>query len=169
MQTEKIKNQKAFTILEVIVALGIVSISIVYMLTLNLQAMKVSASNNRQTIASMLSQEGLELVRNKRDSNWKDDAVDWDDGIGAGTYIVDYNGLISSSCNNISCADLYVNNTTGFYDYDSNNGALTPYKRLITITSPDDDSLEVKSEVQWQESGGVESYSASMRLYNWYE
>jgi hypothetical protein len=125
----------------------------------------VQSVNRDYLIASMLAQEGLELVRNIRDSNWFTSGANWDDGIrGDGTFSMAYNSVPDFSVNLINDpgANLKINN--GFYEY--NNGVDTKFYRLLTTTL-NGDALTVNCNVEWSERGRVHNYIAETMLYNW--
>ena len=174
--TKNNKKQFGFSILEVMAAITIIVIGLVGVLALVNQNIQAQAVNRNMLIASQLAQEGLELVRNKRDKNWLVSGNDWKIGAGAETesdivqdltYTIDYSGVIAGGANNID--DSRVNlkiNTSSFYEH--TNGTPTIYYRLISITEdPQDNWIEVNSRVQWKERAGSKDYTASTLLYNW--
>lgn len=73
-------NNRGFTILELLAAIVVVSIGVLGAYSV---AQKIFAntfvSANRLT-AAYLAQEGVEIVRNTRDTNWIE-GVDWKDGM----------------------------------------------------------------------------------------
>jgi Tfp pilus assembly protein PilV len=166
------KNKLGFSIIEVIAAFTIITIGLVGVLALVNQNIQAQQINRNMLIASQLAQEGLELVRNKRDANWLIDGNDWKIGAGAGTdsdivqdltYTIDYSGNINGSVNDISSANLKIN-ASGFYEHAS--GDSTIFYRLITVAD-NGDWVEVNSRVQWKERGGTKDYTASTVLYDW--
>ena len=82
---KELKNKKGFTLVELIISLGVFSAGIMSAFTLALAGLNTSKDNYARLQAANLAREGLELVRNERDSNWlKIDAnqdCDPDDGI----------------------------------------------------------------------------------------
>ena len=66
------KNQSVdgFTLVEIVVALGIFTLGIVGAMTLALANSNNASQNLTRVRAANLAREGLELVRNVRDSNW---------------------------------------------------------------------------------------------------
>jgi prepilin-type N-terminal cleavage/methylation domain-containing protein len=166
---KKYKNKKGFTILEITVVLGIISIGLLGLSSLVLQTIQVEYVNRNKLIASMLAQESLELVRNIRDTNWKT-GTNWDDSIYNSSdfnYTIDYDDPSPDySANSIddSQAKLFINNN-GFYNH--NGGTPTIFSRLITINKDADGFLDVKCQVQWKDRARVNNYTAETLLYNW--
>lgn len=150
--------------LEVIVALSIVTVGmlgVASLVTMNIQAQTV---NRNRLIASMLAQEGLELVRNIRDTNWLDGSA-WHDSL-IGTFTIDYDGTIDDLVNDISDPGARLNiDASGFYTHAA--GDTTPFRRLISVTDIDMESFAASSTVQWTDNKGTHSYVAETLFYNW--
>ncbi len=181
MLIKKIKNNRAFSLLEVTLAMGVLVIGILGVFSLVIQNAKVQTFNKQYLIASMLAQEGIEIVRNKRDSNWLDDDLDWYEGItdGNNSFSVDYSDPYNFdfSPNDISNskAQLYLD-ANHFYTHISTGNVATSFYRLIEIhnftdnSNPADgeeDSFRVVSTVQWTGQGQTHEYVAETLLYNW--
>lgn len=157
--------------IELIVAIFIIVTALVSILSLanrNIQAQNI---NENTLTASLLAQEGLEIIRNMRDSNWQD-GYDW---IGSevdanyqitkyGRYGVDHNFDIYNY-NNIDEAILYKKD--GFYSHD-NTGEATIFRRLIEVDSSESDKLKVDCTVKWTDRGRDQEYVISGELYNWW-
>jgi len=183
-------SQRGFTLIELIIAIFILSIGIVGIFGAY-SAMVVATSDisNRFT-ATYLAQEGIEIVKNIRDTNWTNIAkycsgqttcnYTWVDGL--------------SSCANGCEADYTTNGTTsvmktwpaggylltdaisGFYNY--SGGIQTKFKRKITINISGDE-MKVSVTVYWNKKaslispGGLAaepnsgSVTAEEDLYNW--
>lgn len=172
---KKIKNYKGFTILEVIIAIAIITMGMLGVSTMIIQGMQVRDLNRNNLVASMLAQEGLELVRNTRDKNWADiiknngSLEDWDLNIvnPDNTFIIDYSSTPNHTPNLITDAD------TKLY-FDANNNYThavtakpTIFSRIISVSQPQNDQLIVSCNVTWKERGGTKSYVADMELFNW--
>lgn len=160
----KKNRQSGFTILEVIVVMLIISLGLLGIISLTTQNIRVQYINKNNLIASQLAQEGLELVRNIRDTNWLTVGSAWNQGLADGNYKIDYvNGMQPVA--GINDAKLYVNGS-GFYQHTPLSE--TNFNRLITITnSGTAASSTVRSEVQWKEKNNVFKYIAETELYDW--
>src|SRR3989338_10729475 len=88
----KISNNSGISILEVVVAILIITIGLVGFLSLVIQNIRVQYIDKNVLIASGLAQEGLELVRNVRDLNWLTPGNSWDQDIVGNSYTIDYGG-----------------------------------------------------------------------------
>ena len=66
-----------FSLIEIIVAIGIVSVGIISIISLFSVSLKNEIRSKNKVIAVYLAQEALEVVRWQRDTNWKN-SVAWD-------------------------------------------------------------------------------------------
>ena len=87
------KRQKAFTLVEVLIAITILTIGILSGFILVTRALYNVAVIKDRLTASFLAQEGIELTRQIRDSNFLrmlgEESADWKDGLGDGTYVIE--------------------------------------------------------------------------------
>lgn len=157
-----------FTLIEVLVATFIITVGIGAALILVNQTTTFTRVTSSRLVASCLAQEGLEIVKNIRDTNLlkihKGEAdVNWDDGLIGCTAGCegDYASTTLSSY-----ADRKLKIDGGFYKY-SASGAETSFKRKITIT-PDTNILKVSVEVSWQERGRSHKVVTQENLYKWW-
>ena len=174
------KKNKGFSLLEVTVVIFIVIVGLIGVLALATQSIKVTNYNKNELIASKLAQEGIEMVRNTRDTNWKTPVDDWALGAGSGsgsdiiqdgTYTIDSSGVngLVDDFSSMSGAKLFFD-LNGIYQHDDNVlYTKTPFSRLITVTnwSSYTNYIEVNCEVQWQEKGKINRYVISTILYDW--
>lgn len=68
-------------ILEVVIAMSVVVMGLVSIMSLVFFNINVQNYNHNMLIASNLVREGIEIIRNTRDSNWLDLDKDWDDSL----------------------------------------------------------------------------------------
>jgi len=174
MKIKKISNNSGISILEVVVAMMIITMGMVGVLSLVIQNIEAQYINKNVLMASGLAQEGLELVRNARDLNWltpgNDPIIGWKQNIvGDGTYIMDYGGLASimMAINSIdeAGARLYVN-SNGFYTHTSGGNTPANFYRLITVVD-NTDYLDIKCAIRWKDGAQSHDYTAETYLYNW--
>src|SRR3989344_1098546 len=122
--------QRGFSVIEVIVAIAILASAGVALWILSAISLRTVRIARQELIAANLAQEGIEIVRNIRDSNWLDDRradddgtncapappVSWRDGLCNGQWRVSYTeqNLLAVGANPRLRID-----TDGFYQYDS--------------------------------------------------
>lgn len=164
----KYKKYNSFTLIEIIIAIGIITTALVVSIALISFSVSGIRIGKSKIIAAGLSQEGIEIVRNIRDSNWvgptyKRKASNWRDGLGQDNWRVQYNraGLLA-----FANTPLRID-SNGFYQYDS--GSSTPFYRKITISYIGNNQIRIVSEITWQERGKNYSIKAEDLLYNWLE
>ena len=132
----------------------------------------------------MLAQEGLELVRNRRDTNWlkRGSSFNWltgdpipDDNTNIlhsaneYSYTIDPSGAIDESIDDINDVNAKLWLFDDFYRHIS-SGTSTPFSRLIRVlpnSTTDPDYITASSTVQWFDSGRVNTYVAETQLFNW--
>jgi prepilin-type N-terminal cleavage/methylation domain-containing protein len=167
MHPEAKKNylKKGFSIIEVMIAIFIISFGLMGVLSLVQQNIKVSRINRTAVVSASLAQEGLELIRKKRDENWLK-SLAFDTGLSVGTSTMDYKGYTHAAPNGITDTNAILKiNSDGFYEHlNSTNSA---YNRIIIITKPTAQSILVTCYVRYR--GGVNSYDyiATEILTDW--
>jgi len=138
---KNIKKRKAFTMLELIVAIFVISFALLGIYSIVQEIIIYNSIASSRLIAAYLAQEEIENVRNIRDRNWLQ-KKQWD---------VD----ISSTNGFISCNPPFSRFS----------------KRITIIKPSDDGGLkkmEVLVEVEWKQNGKNYSVAAMENLYNWY-
>lgn len=163
-------DNKGFSLIEVVGALGILVIGMVGLSSLYFQNVRVQQINSNNLIASMLAQEGIELVRNIRDENWLQD-VPWNSGFtvpnATTTFAIDYSRATNTATSIASTtAKLYMNGSGYYTSLVTSTG--TPFSRLITVRDfPSSSSTVVKSLVRWKRGVQNYDYLAETVLYDW--
>lgn len=157
-------NKAGFTLVEILISLLIFSFvitPIIFILSTNLSS---AASVRNSYVASGLVQEGVEIVRNMRDTGWLA-GTSFDDSIPDGTYRVQWNSdaFIPLGTN----PSLLENGSTGIFGYDIGD-IQTIFSRTVvisTVTSNVEKRIVVT--VSWNEKGISKSVSAEEHLFNW--
>lgn len=154
------------TLLEVVFGISILTIGIFGSMAVVQKALILNTHIKQKLIAYSLNQEGMEIARNIRDTNWVS-SLAWDNGLAAGDYLVQYNGggliTFSDTPLQINSSNLYGYN--GQFGY--SGGINTSFKRKVTISDKAANNLTVRVVVTWQERGNFYSTSAQEYLYNW--
>jgi len=163
------KKKPGFTILEVIIAIFVLSVGILGIISFIFQTTSFSSISSHRLIAAYLAQEGIEIVRNIRDTNWLNEE-NWNNGLDIGDYTADYD---DSHLSSFTDRFLNIEENNGFYSYES--GTSTIFKRKISIQKPNTEvcpessCIEVTVEVNWQERGKTYSFPpVKERFYNWW-
>ncbi len=176
-------KKNSFTLLEVILAITVLTLAVGGSFVLISQTIASVSVVQSKLVASYLAQEGIETVKNIRDTNWLK-GKDWDEGLGEETgeiyYEVDYDDFSLTECSSPCDYDHDYNlhflkiPDQGFYNYDL--GDPTIFKRKITISDkvdlddpPDEeaDKMKISVEVLWKEKGKMHSITSMEYLYNW--
>jgi len=165
------KSEQGFTLVEVMVALVIVSVGMIGAYGLVNQSLALSNSAANRFTAVHLAAEGAEIARNLRDTNYLkfyEGLGDWNDGLtgyesGGGA---DY---LSSGLTADPAATIKIDG--GLYGYSGGEGTEnTMFKRRIrVIPNASPAYLEVVSEVSWSDSAGGHTEIVRERLYNWWQ
>ena len=145
------------------VALVLVTVAMGPVFILATSAINVASRIEHNLIASNLSQEGIEVIRNVRDTNWLNGAV-FDNNLSAGIWRVQWDtvggGLMAVGSNPV----LKKNN--GIYNYTA--GTDTLFRRTITISKPNSGELILTSSVMWIERGNISrNLSTESHLFDW--
>lgn len=156
------KSNKGFTLIEVAVSVFVLVLGTMTIVGVMANSLKIINVASQTTIAANLSQEGIEVVRNIRDTNWVEGGASYDEGIGAGSYCVEYDdsGPLGSCASN----QLYWDGST--YNH-GGAGRLTDFIRTINISSEtdseDNDYIRVISTVNWDNF----NVTTETHLYDW--
>lgn len=182
---DKNKNKKGFTIIELIISIFILSIAVIGVFSAFSAIVILTSDAADKLVASYLSQEGIEIVRNIRDNNWLniDKGIPdktWFDGLSdAGvvseTYSMDcasdvggceadYSSKLGDLTQWPGAIDgnyLYLNN--GFYSYyQGADSTKTKFKRQIIIDTLERYVIKVTVKVSWDQKATLfnEGFSA---------
>lgn len=159
--------KNAFTLIELLVAIFLLTLGIGGTYSLISNFIVSSSISSQRLIAAYLAQEGIEIVRNIRDTNLLE-GENWRNGLENGNWQGDY----TINENLMPCADPcdYNNlsflriDANGFYGYGAGNHTI--FKRRITLGGSGD-VMEVRVTVFWQERGRSYQFTVQENLYNW--
>lgn len=149
------KNKKrGFSLIELMVAIFFVSVALPGILLAISKTIAGTEDSTLRLRAIYLAQEGIEIVRNIRDTEWLKGATSTA-LVSAGDYEADY---LSTDLTSLSSLRFLKIDNDGFYQYST--GTTTPFKRKITIDKTDDldgdgeaDRERVTVEVSWTKRG----------------
>ncbi len=158
------KNNRGFTLVEALVALTVLTVGLVAGYAAAVSSAGLASSIRNNVVAANLAQEGVEVIRAIRDTNWFSGQV-FDTGLAPGDYeVAIYSGAASTPYQG---RFLYINND-GLYQYLTGVGYTpTPFKRKITIFKPSSVELKITSEITWIDRGRNRSVSVESHLFDW--
>lgn len=159
---------QGFTLLEVLIATGIIMTAMVGIFGLAIQSLKAAEASRNFFVAANLAQEGVEIVRSARDSNWlayPDDNSHWLDGL-LGTYRVQSFGPSGGAVILANSTAPLKIGPAGYYNYDT--GTDTIFSRTIEVNDLGGDQASVKSTLVWTGAGNLQRTLEVMdKLTNW--
>jgi prepilin-type N-terminal cleavage/methylation domain-containing protein len=168
------KKEKGFTLLEMLISIMIISIGVLGTYSVVFRYTKNTQLERENLIASYLCQEGIEIVKNMRDTNWLTTGNSWNAGLTscASGCEIDYNGKGGDGSTSgltvwSSGNYLWIDAMTGLYKYEyvSGTDTETTWKRKITIDSSTTDILNITVTVYW---GSVATaMTVKEDIYNW--
>lgn len=185
-------KNKGFTLIETLVALSIFVVSVLVMISVSAGGINSTNVAKQKTVATFLANEGLEYVRNFRDTYSLGGGVttttsDWNyfsnmivskcgDAVGGcvvGPHRDFTDATTINDCSNGLCPKLFLDSINGYYDYSNNNNdPQTMYIRTIKVDFVDPnnlDVLKVTSNVIWGPNANEYNVTVSEYLYNWYK
>lgn len=158
---------RGFTILEIIVAIFVITIGVLAAYTATQQIISYTYRASSRLTAAYLAKEGIEIVRNIRDTNWLNFAASWDDGLTACTAGCEADYTTQSLAGGYA-GDFLNIDANGFYSYQTTTSP-TKFTRKIIIIPDGSDKLEVSVEVQWKEKGiNYGPIIVRETLYDWF-
>ncbi len=147
-------------------AISLISMIILSVTGLIILSLNTALNSKNDAIAANLAQEGIELVRNIRDTNWIQGAA-FDNGLAQGDHLIDYQNGLSAFQDKFILFD-----SISGYQYTSGQDSL--FKRKITITDTTFSSssgavieLKIESDVTWLVKSISHEVKAEERLWNW--
>jgi len=190
-----LKQEKGFTLIETLVAVSIFSVSILSLMAVLAQGISDTNYAKQKIIAAYLAQEGIEYVRNMRDTfvlygvqtGWSDFNDKLIVAACQGQYGCYFNDekkddepfdmfrvpqsqpitkILFESCPSDGCPPLFYYSTTGKYGYNI-YGVNSGFVRKIKINIIDDDQTQVLSTVSWVQGSGKYEITFSENLSNW--
>ena len=176
------KNKQGVTMMETVVALGVLILGIITILALMASAIAFSQISEHSIIVANLAREGIEVVRSIRDFSRTDPSVlpsgatSFFDSSVDGCYIVDvknnfnlHNFIDDQYWQQIgacSGCQLYQDQTSNLYSH-SATGKETVFKRAIKIEEVSSYEKRVLSKVTWTERGRTHEFVLEDHLTDW--
>lgn len=183
--------KNGFTIIELVISIFILSVAVVGVFSAFSMVNILTSDMTDRLTATYLAQEGIEIVRNIRDTNWlnMDDAgcnsnldapdcpVSWVDGLTLEgiSNSVDCNTVAGCGADyrstqmdpSLAGAYLYADNNSGFYIYNAVSSLPSKFKRKIVLAPVEDVDgnsdhiIKVAVQVSWDKRATVLSGAIS--------
>lgn len=161
-----LSNKKAFSLIEIMAVIMIIALGMVGVANLVTQSIQAQSLNKSNVIAHQLAQEGIELIRQVRDTNWVQ-GNPWNTNLSSGNYCIDYLSSSPLSISSPSDCHLYFNDHRYYSSQAGVGDQDTPFNRMITINDTSTTTMEVTSIITWTDRGRAYRYDVSTQLYDW--
>jgi type II secretory pathway pseudopilin PulG len=172
--------KKGQSLIEVIVALAILTAGFLGILTLLAQSIHISKTISNETTATYLAAEGLELSKNLIDHDVYENIAGFGFGWGAcflplsagqsHDYEFDYTQITCPPPDYSGSDVLYYSPATHLYSYTNSGGSIaTFFTRRIRVTmDPSIPEITVQSIVSWPTGLTNQSVTLTDNFYNWH-
>ena len=182
---KKSKNNIGFTLVETLVAISILSLSILAGFTAVQNGIKSSLTAKNQITAFYLVQEAMEIIKNVRDENALafingDNTRSWLYGMSSqasdecyfgktcyvdSTTSVPANIIQTCSGVNTTCPYLRMDSNTGLWGYTA-GWTQTNFKRAVTFQNVSTDEVAVTVWISWTQGATTKSFQVTQSLFN---
>lgn len=170
-----IRDRKGFTLIETLFAILIFSAALVSLLVIAGKGINATGQIKNETVAFYLAQEGLETVRNIRDSNFVTN-VAWDTGFAgtpdcaapAGCYL-DFTGSVPVLAAVGNSSDTQITFNNGLYSNQPGDPtAFSRYVQVIPVANGGTpDEYTVISKVSWNSRGITRTVELTTLIKKW--
>jgi len=170
-------SKKGFTLVEALIAMSVLMVGIFSGFVLVTRALYNAAVIQDRLTASFLAQEGVELVRQIRDTNFikilDNESINWRDGLTDGTYIVEAKIREGNSINLVPVEEgaeipnLLYDDSFDQKIYNHSLGERTVFNREIKISTITDDQMMVEVIMNWRTRNIDFDLTVEDRLFNW--
>ena len=184
------KNNRGFTFIETMIALFIFTMAVLAMMSIMSKGISDTGYAKRKLIAAYLAQEGVEYIRNLRDTyilyNASSSQAGWNAFVTRVTTTADCDGgngcyfndqalnfsdltqpivdIAVATCGS-SCPTLLYNSATGRYNYTA--GESSGFSRKISVILTNANEVKILSTVSWTEKSRTYQIISSEVLFNW--
>lgn len=167
------KNAQGFMLLELLLGIFILIVGVAGIHGFISRFFVYNRFLTSKMTAAYLTQEGIEIVRNVRDTNWVEGNT-WDEGIFCCESSPGNCSSAPCECNECEADydDVQLSQSSGYkmdvdgngFFYHSGSPGATDFKRVIKVRRDNSEYIEVCVTTSW-EGGEVK---ACDKLYNWY-
>lgn len=181
------KESRGFTIVETLVAITILTVSIVGPMYAIRGALVTSYTARDKLIATSLAQESIELIRHIRDNNylytlehpsspkvWTEnlDNLDCYSASVTNTHFCVTDSTENTVVNQIQdcnepCGPLYISATNLYTQANASGAKLTTFYRTVQLYEPRPDEVRMAVKVTWKTNNVEYSITVTDVIYNW--
>lgn len=176
------KLHKGFTLVETLVAIGILIIAITGAMSASQSGLSSYLNSKNQAIAVNLAQESVEMIRAYRDSNRMVAGTDWLENFaspgdpcefGKTCELSVLNSTENKTCSVSGCDYIKQDPVTGYYNYAAGS-VPTVFKRSIQIfpiypagCTTTCTEVSVLVSVTWSKGASIKQYKTRENLFSW--
>lgn len=153
---------RGFTLVETLIAIAILLVAVVGPISLVGDSLHKIYYAKDEMIAINLAQEGIEVVRQIRDSNMLA-GVPWGTGLADGSYVADAFNLALSVCGDTKV----YQDATGYRQLCAGGTSTQFTSRIVTIVTVAADEKRITSTVTWNTGGNSGTVTASENIFKW--
>lgn len=176
----KESKQSGFTLIELLITITVITVGILGSFVAIQQGISTVDYSRSRLTSAFLAQEGVEIIKNIRDTNLLERSVDWNEGIDPGAtpeeYEVVYDDINDAgiNLNAVACSPncdfsnlrFLKKIDNGFYNYTL--GDDTRYKRKVRIEKISNEHLRLTIVVYWKTKKGYEEFKVMQEMYKWW-
>lgn len=162
------KNNSGFTLIEILVVTVIAGMVFTTIYAFYASMIRVNVESRHEIVASNLAQEGVEIIRNRRDQNILryGNGANWKNGLSSTCY-----PRLAGGSPDCSGGNRHIRKVGDIYENGGAEGN-TPFERVCRITD-NGGSIDVECDVFWDSIAQGVSNGRSIRvnstLTNWYD
>lgn len=167
-------KKNSFTLIEATISIFFLTTGIIAVASMISSTFVPFSISSQRLTALYLAQEGIEIIRNIKDTNYLERTqgltISWDEGLTNCLQgcEVDYTMTSTTTPNltpfGVTGRYLCIENN-GFFGY-NNCSQYTTFKRKMII-NPLSEKLEITAEVTWEERGRKHKVEVKENIYNW--
>lgn len=171
----RVNTTRGFTLVETLVAITILLVAIVGPMSAISSSLSQMSLARDQMTAINLAQEGIEAVRQKRDSNVLEviagvPGSNWMKDLNQPHYTIDGGGAFGVAVDfcpgSCDLQPVFTDVATGFYRQEAGTLA-TQFFRKVSITGGGTIERKIISTVEWQRGSAWQEVVISESLFNW--
>lgn len=156
-------KKDGFTLIETIIAVSVIGLVITATAQLTQSSLSLGRTTTSRFVAFHIAEEGLEIARNMRDSNWLQNRA-WRRGLDDGTYAIIENASPAGGAGRFSLQKISAGDSVPEIVLQDGQR----FSRVIEITSSSEtEAMRITSMVHYSQNGGQKEVSLTQELTDW--